>query len=561
MGQLGQPVLHLRRRGASAVPPSPYSRGGVLEERGHRLGRRSALAAGLALGAAPGLVAARLAGGTPTFLRERDHLVAGTRTGEVTTDSAVVWARTPRDGRLQVRLSSGGRVLRRVRGPWTDRRADGTARVQLAGLAPGRDYEATVWFAAPDGSETTRDRVTFRTAPVHEAAQSFVWSGDTCGQGWGINPELGGLTTYRAMLATRPDFFIHSGDTIYADEPMEETVLEASGDVWRNQLTEAVTKVAETLEDFRGRHRYPLLDEHVRALYSEVPTIAQWDDHETVNNWYPGELHDDERYRERRVDVLARRARRAWQEYQPVPVRRLVGDDGSGFAPGRIYRRVPRGRHLDVFCLDMRSYRGANPDSAEGPTGILGPAQERWLVESLAASRATWKVVSADLPLSIPSHHDDDLDGPSNGIDGAPRGREHELARVLAALQVRGVRNVVWLTADVHYTAAHHYHPDRAAFTDFHPFWEFVSGPLAGGTFGRKDDVLDRTFGPQVAFSRGNDRMPVPMSPRAGRQFFGHVAIAATGELTVTLHDSSGASLWRTTLEPEEQRGIGSPRR
>ena len=557
MGQLGQPVLHPRRR-HDDVPPR--IRGGVFDDRHHRLGRRSALAAGLAVGAAPGLVAARLAGGTPTFLRERDHLVAGSRTGEVTTDGAVVWARTPRDGRLQVTLRSGGRVLRRVRGPWTDRRADGTARLHLTGLAPGRDYEATVWFAAPDGSETTREEVSFRTAPLHEAAQSFVWSGDTCGQGWGINPELGGLTTYRAMLETRPDFFIHSGDTIYADEPMEETVLEASGEVWRNQLTEAVTKVAESLEDFRGRHRYPLLDEHVRALYAQVPTIAQWDDHETVNNWYPGEVHDDERYRERRVDVLARRARRAWQEYQPVPVRRLVGDGDSGFAPGRIYRRVPRGRHLDVFCLDMRSHRGANPDAAStdpAAAGILGPEQERWLVESLAASRATWKVVSADLPLSIPSRYDDDLDGPSNGIDGPPRGRELELARVLAALRTRGVRNVVWLTADVHYTAAHHYHPERAAFTDFDPFWEFVSGPLAGGTFGRKDDVLDRTFGPEVVYSRGNDRMPVPMSPRAGRQFFGHVAIAATGELTVTLHDSSGAALWRRTLEPEEQ----SPRR
>ena len=42
--------------------------------------------------------------------------------------------------------------------------------------------------------------------------------------------------------------------------------------------------------------------------------IAQWDDHETHNNWYPGQILDDARYTERRVDVLAARARQAWQE-------------------------------------------------------------------------------------------------------------------------------------------------------------------------------------------------------------------------------------------------------
>jgi len=39
------------------------------------------------------------------------------------------------------------------------------------------------------------------------------------------------------------------------------------------------------------------------------------------------------------------------------------------------------------------------------------------------------------------------------------------------------VRNTVWLTADVHYCAAHHYHPNRAAYQQFEPFWEFVAGP------------------------------------------------------------------------------------
>src|SRR5919112_752075 len=119
-----------------------------------------------------------------------------------------------------------------------------------------------------------------------------------------------------AMPATRPDFFIHSGDTIYADGPIAAHVTEPDGQIWRNLVTEEVSKVAESLNDFRGRHRYNLMDRNVRAMYAEVPVIAQWDDHETTNNWYPGEILNDARYTERRVDVLAARGRQAWQEYQ-----------------------------------------------------------------------------------------------------------------------------------------------------------------------------------------------------------------------------------------------------
>ena len=258
-----------------------------------------------------------------------------------------------------------------MRGPWADERTDHTARVLLHGLAPGRQYDADVSFTSADG--TAGRRPSGSASPPRRSTRRPRRScgpGDTCGQGWGINEELGGLTTYRAMLETRPDFFIHCGDTIYADIEIPASQDEDTGEVWHNVVTEGVAKVAETLEEFRGRHRYPLLDRHVRALYADVPTISQWDDHETMNNWYPGERVDDDRYAVRQCDVLAARGRRAWQEYQPVPVRRLVDRGGDGFASSRIYRRVPRGAHLDVFCLDMRSYRGPNgPSTGAGPAG------------------------------------------------------------------------------------------------------------------------------------------------------------------------------------------------
>ena len=522
---------------------------GLPSSEGPRVGRRTVLA-GVGIGFVPAAITARIASG-PSLLLARDVLPNSARTGDVTTRTGVVWARGARPGRMYVDLHTAGRRVRQLRGPFTDERADLTARLKLSGLTPGREYDASVWFADNDGTRSETTQVSFRTAPIHDAAQSFVWSGDTCGQGWGINPELGGLTAYAAMAATRPDFFIHCGDTIYGDEPMEETTKEADGQVWRNELTEAVTHVSETLEDFRGRHRYPLRDQNVRDFYARVPTLSQWDDHETVNNWYPGEQHDDERYTERDCDLLAARGRRAWQEYQPVAVDRLVQRDGDGFAVQRIYRQIPRGRHLDVFLLDMRSFRGDNPTSARaGEPGILGPTQEAWLIDSLARSTATWKVISADMPLSIPSSHLDDLDGPCNGQDGAPIGREVEMARVLSAIKERGITGVVWITADVHYTAAHYYEPD--ADTDFSPFWEFVSGPIAAGAFATKDDKLDRTFNPKVMFSKGNETNEWNQSPRAGNQFFGQMQIAADGTLTVTLRQAEGSALWARDFEPPE---------
>ena len=257
---------------------------------------------------------------------------------------------------------------------------------------------------------------------------------------------------------------------------------------------------------------------------------------------------EDSRYTlERRVDVLAARARQAWQENMPIADPRPRRHD-TGFAPARIYRKIERGRHLDVFSLDMRTFKDPNTAGLEPElTHILGTEQVDWLIREVRRSRATWKVIAADLPLGLVVP-----DGPvaqeslSNRDPGEPLGKELEIAAVLSAFKRYGVRNVVWMTADVHYCAAHHYDPARAAFTEFDPFWEFVAGPIAAGTFGPNE--LDATFGPEVVFSK---YAATPNeSPRVGDQFFGHVAIDDDGLMTVSLRDLSGAVLFTRELEP-----------
>ena len=134
--------------------------------------------------------------------------------------------------------------------------------------------------------------------------------------------------------------------------------------------------------------------------------------------------------------------------------------------------------------------------------------------------------------------------------DGPPRGRELEIADLLSFIKHAGVRNTVWLTADVHYTAAHYYDPNKAAFQDFEPFWEFVSGPIHAGSF---PTATRQHLRPATRVRQGADQgAGHNLSPASGFQFFGHVAIeGATGVMTVTLKDIDDQALWSTNLEPK----------
>jgi alkaline phosphatase D len=176
---------------------------------------------------------------------------------------------------------------------------------------------------------------------------------------------------------------------------------------------------------------------------------------------------------------------------------------------------------------------------------MLGPAQLAWLKRELAASNATWKVIAADLPIGLIS-----LDAIALG-DGPPERREHEIADLLCFLKHAGVRNMVWLTADIHYTAAHYYDPNRAVFSDFEPFWEFVSGPLHAGSWG--PGQLDNTFGPKAIYQKGcSAEQGENLAPCFSLQFFGRVDIeGATGVMTVTLKDVDNRDLWSVDIAPK----------
>ncbi len=154
---------------------------------------------------------------------------------------------------------------------------------------------------------------------------------------------------YETMRRAQPDFFIHCGDTIYADVPasgrgdavgrydLEKPGHSGQGKSGRRRSNE-----------FRGNYLYNLLDDNMRRFNAEIPQFVLWDDHEVRNNWYPSNS---------RSRALASQARRAFLEYNPIRA-----FDGPG---SLIYRSCPYGPQLEVFALDLRTYRGANSENRQ----------------------------------------------------------------------------------------------------------------------------------------------------------------------------------------------------
>jgi alkaline phosphatase D len=200
---------------------------------------------------------------------DRPLITHGIQSGDVSVDSAVIWARADRPWVMVVEVATSD-IFKTVHPAlFVDAlpESDFTAKALLEGLPAGQDIFYRICFqdlASPTISgEPMVGR--FRTAPRDLRSISFVWSGDTAGQGWGIDEARGGMRAYATMLRDRPDFFIHNGDTIYADGPILAEQKMPNGEIWKNVVLEEKTKPAETLAEFRANYKYNLASRQERA--------------------------------------------------------------------------------------------------------------------------------------------------------------------------------------------------------------------------------------------------------------------------------------------------------
>ncbi|ULA63746.1 MAG: Phosphodiesterase/alkaline phosphatase D [Nitrospira sp.] len=391
-------------------------------------------------------------------------LPQGVTVGDVTAQGALLWVRTEGPALVQVEwappsvweaaskmasaVSPVARTARMMTGPETDF----TVTIPLEGAVPETRYRYYV-LVGPivdgvipvDARVAARGEFTTLPAAQHSVPVVFAWSGDLGGQ-QRCRQGFGGYSIFDVMRNQDPDFFLFLGDTIYSDDTCASPPNEPGADF-----------KASTLTEYRTRHRYQRGAESLRRFLETVPVYAIWDDHEVRNN-FAGPFDDQ-----------MPAGRQALREYWPI-----ASPSGD---PSRMYRSVRYGADLELFILDTRQYRSRNADQDGPAKTMLGAVQLSWLLEGLAHSTATWKVVATSVPLSIPKGGGASVpgyDGWAGGPDGT--GFERERQVIVDAILGQKLKNVVFLGGDVHWVQANAYDPDQDGVIDFH---EFIAGPLS----------------------------------------------------------------------------------
>lgn len=357
-----------------------------------RIDRRSLLLTGtLGLGAlaVPGFAAAQ----GVTTARGFTHAVAS---GEPASDSMLLWTRyVPANGdavelRAEIaetadfaRVVSGGA---QITGPWRDF----TAKITVAGLAPGRNYFYR--FVAPDGSFSPVG--TTKTLPEglapHFRAAIFSCS----------NLPYGYFNAYgHAAARDDLDLTIHLGDYFYEYKTGDYP---AAKDQVPGRVPQPATDLLH-LADYRLRYASYRSDPDLQALHAKVAMIVQWDDHESANDSWEGGA---ENHQPDEGDWNARRAAaiQAYREWLPVSDEPWKSYDIGTLATlfRTETRLLARTEQRDVKPLfqqadpvaALKAFRdGAWMDPA---VTMMGSQQENWLTHGLKASvagGARWQVV------------------------------------------------------------------------------------------------------------------------------------------------------------------------
>lgn len=480
-------------------------------------------------------------------------LTHGVVSGDVESRSALVWARASGPANVHVQYDTDPRFRTPVGtvGARSQPQHDFTVRIPLRRLRPDTRYWYRVWPAGA-GGRSAAEVGTFRTWPESddERPVSLVVGGDLGGQRYCRNVASGGYRIFEAMAALRPDVFVANGDMIYADGDCPADGPDGPGG-WQNfpgdfrgVADPAVdwTDLAGMRDLYRRHWRYNRADPYLQRFLSATPVVAQWDDHEVINDF-------GARWSYWNVDTvgrpgfenLVRAGRDALFEWQPI-----ARNDAE---PGRIYRSFRLGRDAELFVLDARSYRDRN-DAADGAgKHMLGPEQIDWLVEGIRRSDATWKLVASDVPLSIPTGSLRYGRDAWANLGAEPTGFEHELLRLLGRLDAVDARNLVFVTTDVHFAQNIRYDVDADADGDRLELHELVSGPL-NAVRGQPRE-LDPAANPTSLYAEG------------GIFNFGHLRISRGADgvprLSADVRDETGSPRPGSALVLEPQGSSSRP--
>ena len=388
----------------------------------------------------------------------QNAIVHGPMLGVVTDTGARVWIRTAAETPFEVIAIANGKRHTASGATTADR--DYTGIATLKGLSPGTTYSYQVRLTAPSKPQVP-PRQSSQTSPqprTSQQPQSAPQSSQSSGSSQQSQPlqapaapshtlrtaptpgtpgaftiAFGGCAGYTpqnermwdTIAGHTPHAFLILGDNVYIDLP------EQPG----------------PFHDYTYYQRQSRPE--FRRLVSATPVDAIWDDHDAaVDDIWLGPYVDRPAWKQPMVDLF----RRNWNN----------PGHGSDSHPG-VWFGFSLG-DVDFFLLDGRTYR-TNPfdDGSDDPT-MLGPEQKTWLLESLGASEATFKVIASPVAWA---------DGAKPGSRDTWSGFPEEREEIFRFIEENDVTGVVLLSSDRHRSEAWAIERDSG-----YAFHDFLSGQL-----------------------------------------------------------------------------------
>lgn len=444
-------------------------------------------------------------------------MTEGVASGDVTNNSVIIWSRINQHSNMNIEFANNSLFLNsKLEIKEVDGTTDFIGHIKLNNLTSATTYFYRVFFSSLDsnmkssyimGKFTTAPDPTLSGDPI-----SFIVGGDIGGQT--LCREINkGYSIFEKMIELSVDFYIQNGDMIYADDDCPKQRLDGHHNIPGNFLGIEDPGInwnnTTQIHDIYLKHWiYNRADGHLKNFLKNTSIYSQWDDHEVINdfgaNWSYWNVENQDRTGYKN---LVQEGRKAFFNFSPIDRNNTINHDV-------IYRSFSWGVDMDLFILDARSDRSRNdmPDNFENKKTMLGSEQLSWLKDNLLHSNATWKIISSDVPMSIPTGANSSKfgrDGWANGISldySSKTGFERELKQIMKFIDDNNIKNVVFVTTDVHFPIILKYDVDMNNDGDSVNVYEIISGPLSAFTYGTPSSPLlmpDPTFQPTILYVEG----------------------------------------------------------
>ncbi len=411
---------------------------------------------------------------------QNDKLLSGPMLGPTTLRTAKIWVQTTEavPVYVQYKIKGTNNDFIKTKEIITHSYSN-TATIDLNGLKTGTTYQYELFINNKklnfdyNLEFTTQTHWAYRIDPpaFKFAAGSCFYVNDSDYDRPG-EPYGGEFEIISHMNAQKPDFMLWLGDNTYFRDG-----------------------------DFDSRHGIYYRQSHTRTLKELQPFLASqphyaiWDDHDYGPNdsdWtYPLKHH----------------ALEAFREFWPSESYGAGHTEGatSGFA----------WNDCQFFLLDNRWYRTVETENGS----ILGAQQMYWLLESLKASKATYKFVA------VGGQFLSDLKAFENHAN-----YEEERQMIIDYIDEHKIKGVVFMTGD-----RHHSEVSRLETENGIVIYDITSSALTSKTYDH---------------SKENNTLRVPGSIIGDRNF---ATVEVTGkrkerEVKVTFYGADGKEIWNYTL-------------